>query len=529
MRLVSERQLVDLGASAANATKYADALNDAFVQHEINTPLRIAHFLAQVYHESAKLRRTNENLNYSAKGLRKVFGKYYKTTKAATAHAKKPRQIANRVYANRMGNGNEASGDGFRYHGRGLIQLTGKNNYRAFSEFVGRDCVANPELVKSELAVSSAVYFWTSNRLNRLADLDDVRAITQAINGGVNGLPDRISLLAKAKQLLAESTVPLEPSEIETFVPTHKVAASALNLRSKPIVKSNTRLMTLAEDTRVSLIEAASVDGWVKIELVSDRKLVEGFVAKRFLKALPRAASTLLSETPAGHDDDLPVAHLRENRADITRARDGGRAYPLGEPGQPSRRATTPSKRAEQLWRIVKHLNVEKRSHRRWWPKSGTTYCNIYAYDYCYLAGVYLPRVWWTAAALQRINNGEQVEPAYGSTVRELNANALHDWYTDYGANFGWQRETDLSTLQAAANNGEVCIIVAKREDTNRAGHIAAVIPETDRANAARSRSGLVLRPLQSQAGSQNRAASPGTNAWWLGARFEFFSFWRHA
>lgn len=528
MQLVSERQLIELGATAVNSAKYVDALNDLFNQHDINTPLRIAHFLAQVYHESAKLRLTEENLRYSAKALRQVFGKYYKTAKAAKAHEKKPRLIASRVYANRMGNGDEASGDGWRYRGRGLIQLTGKDNYRALSEFTGRDCVTNPNLVKIELAVACAAYYWTSNRLNRLADLDDVRAVTQAINGGLNGLPDRVALLTKAKQLFAKDARTLMAPEIEAFSATHKVAASALNLRSQPVVKPSTRLMTLAQGTQVCLRDSALVDGWVNIELVSDQKLVEGFVAARFLEPLASQILTTAPEPHVGGEDELPVAHLKENRSNITRARDGGRAYPLGEAGRPRRSAATPAKRADQLWRIVKYLNVEKTSHLRWRPRGQTTYCNIYAYDYCYLAGVYLPRVWWTDAALQRIRSGVQVAPEYGGTVRELNANALHDWYSDFGANFGWQRETDLSTLQAAANSGEVCIVVAKRQDSNRSGHIAAVIPETPNEKAARNSSGLVQRPLQSQAGRQNRQASPGSQAWWLATRYEFFSFWRH-
>ena len=124
--------LLELGVRSDRADKYLEALNQTLQMGGINTPLRITHFLAQVLHESAKLRWVEENLNYSEEALLRVFGKYF-TQAQARRYARKPRLIGSRVYANRMGNGNEASGDGYRYRGRGLIQLTGKNNYRAFS------------------------------------------------------------------------------------------------------------------------------------------------------------------------------------------------------------------------------------------------------------------------------------------------------------------------------------------------------------------------------------------------------------
>jgi len=150
-----------------------------------------------------------ENLNYSAKALRSVFDKYFKTKKQAEKYARQPEKIANRVYANRMGNGNEASGDGWKYRGRGLIQLTGKKNYRAFAKWVGDDEIMDdPDLVASVYAVQSAVYYWERNNLNRLADKDDIDAVTKKINGGFNGLAHRRDLLNKANGLLAMLELP---------------------------------------------------------------------------------------------------------------------------------------------------------------------------------------------------------------------------------------------------------------------------------------------------------------------------------
>ena len=144
-----------------------------------------------------------ENLNYSSDALARVFRKYFSTREEADAYARQPEKIANRVYANRMGNGSEASGDGWKYRGRGLIQLTGRTNYQAFAEWVGDERVLDePDLVSSEYAVHSAVFFWDTNKLNTLADKDDVVGLTKRINGGENGLAHRRELLNKANGLL---------------------------------------------------------------------------------------------------------------------------------------------------------------------------------------------------------------------------------------------------------------------------------------------------------------------------------------
>jgi putative chitinase len=162
----------------------------------INTGLRLAHFLAQAGHESGGFRVTQENLNYSVKGLRGIFKKYFPTDELATAYAKKPQKIANKVYANRMGNGDEASGDGYAFRGRGYIQLTGRDNYTAFGKSIGVDIPANPDLVGSQYALASAAWFWQKNKLNELADTgagdDIVTKITKRVNGGTIGLPDRL-------------------------------------------------------------------------------------------------------------------------------------------------------------------------------------------------------------------------------------------------------------------------------------------------------------------------------------------------
>jgi putative chitinase len=184
--------LLALGVSSADADKYLPFLNMTMVKRDINTPVRQAMFLSQLAHESGNFRFVVENLNYSADALRRVFGKYFPTEDLANQYARQPERIANRVYADRMGNGPEASGDGWKYRGRGLIQLTGKNNYASFSMQSDNNALVEPDLVaQPELAVDSAGWFWTTNRLNQLADTGDVKSVTRRINGGFNGLADR--------------------------------------------------------------------------------------------------------------------------------------------------------------------------------------------------------------------------------------------------------------------------------------------------------------------------------------------------
>ncbi|GAA4886165.1 LysM peptidoglycan-binding domain-containing protein [Ferrimonas pelagia] len=184
---------------------YCDALNQVLPRYAITTRLRQAHFLAQIGHESGGFCYTSENLNYSASALRGVFGKYFSTDGEAQRCARQPEQIANRVYADRMGNGDRDSGDGWRYRGRGLIQLTGCDNYRDFGRYEGIDLLASPQRVadEPELAVASACWFWNRHHLSGLADQDDLKAITHKINGGYQGLVQRADLLARAKRALA--------------------------------------------------------------------------------------------------------------------------------------------------------------------------------------------------------------------------------------------------------------------------------------------------------------------------------------
>jgi putative chitinase len=168
---------------------------DTAKKFNITNPLRLAHFLAQCGHESGGFKAVSENLNYSAKGLLGTFPKYFNATTAAQ-YERKPEMIASRVYGGRMGNGDESTKEGFKFRGRGYIQLTGKSNYTNFTKFIGEDCIANPDLVATKYPLASAAFFFDSNKLWSICDKGatdaDVTAVTKRVNGGTIGLADRI-------------------------------------------------------------------------------------------------------------------------------------------------------------------------------------------------------------------------------------------------------------------------------------------------------------------------------------------------
>lgn len=179
-------------AKVSNLEQFLEGINETFEHFEINTPARCAMFLAQTAHESGNFSTTQENLNYSSKGLTGIFKKYFPTQDSTISYERKPERIANRVYANRMGNGNEGSGDGYKYRGRGLIQLTGKDNYTNCGTALGLDLLTDPDQVaQNPVAVLSAGWFWDTRRLNTWADKEDIKTVTKKINGGTIGLADR--------------------------------------------------------------------------------------------------------------------------------------------------------------------------------------------------------------------------------------------------------------------------------------------------------------------------------------------------
>jgi putative chitinase len=192
MSLVKLQEKIGIAADGAFGP---GTLKAAAAHYKLNK-VRAAHFFAQCAHESGNWKATSENLNYGAKGLRGIFGKYFPTDALAKAYERQPAKIANKVYGNRMGNGPESSGDGWKFRGRGFLQLTGHDNYKALSQYINRpDVMENPDLVAGELAIESALWFFDRNKLWGICDqgINDaaILALTKRINGGTHGLEDR--------------------------------------------------------------------------------------------------------------------------------------------------------------------------------------------------------------------------------------------------------------------------------------------------------------------------------------------------
>lgn len=299
--------------------------------------------------------------------------------------------------------------------------------------------------------------------------------------------------------------------------PQFQVNTDALNLRSAPVVNTSNRIAVLPRGQVVDKI-AGGATGWWEVSTAFHGAALQGFVSSSFL-------------APAGNFQPPPAlngvveVYLGENNANAKRNSTGSRAYPIGEAGRPTRTVGAPgAQRSSELTTILDWLDVEQSARYR--PVPGSfTYCNIYATDYCYLGKAYLPRMFWTRDAVVDLQAGIPVTPIYGETIVELNANSLFAWLKEFGQRFGWRRTFDIDDLQNSANTGEVCVISAQRTNSNRSGHICAVVPETTVRKAARN-GARVVQPLQSQAGRTNHKYM--TSSWWTMDIFREFGFWVH-
>ena len=304
-----------------------------------------------------------------------------------------------------------------------------------------------------------------------------------------------------------------------------RVTSSQLNLRRFPTTKGNTPLAQLPEGHLVRVLGPAA-DSWVRIRTTLGGSDVIGYASSRFLSAVDNAR---LPAPPAAPPTSasVPAVHYRESDPEARRASTGKRAEPLGEPARPSRDAAAPpAARVQQLGAIVDWLDAPGSAR---YQRDQVTYCNVYAADFCYLAGIYLPRVWWTASALMRIAQGGVLTAVYDSTVRKMRADDLHAWLIEFGASFGWQRVFDATALQLAANGGGVGIVCADRDAEGKPGHICIVVPETDMRRATRDADDHVVLPLQSQAGAVNFRYSTGERAWWEDPIYRSYVFFVHA
>jgi len=302
-----------------------------------------------------------------------------------------------------------------------------------------------------------------------------------------------------------------------------QVTATGLNLRSQPVVKPSTRLATLNQGQLVRQVGDSTVPGWIEVEAQLGATLFRGFVSAQHLAA----AQAPSAPPPAPASVVPPAVHLIPPRG-VRTAKTAMASALAPVAGMPAVRKPSDSaaKKIAALHAAIAWLDSP--TGGRWAPGAGKTYCNIYAYDYANLAGVYLPRVWWMDKALMAIAKGETPSASYGETVREMNANSLFDWLAHWSDDYGWRRLTTPDEAQAAANVGEAVIICAKRKDLARSGHITAVAPEPGAPGglSAVREGGKVTKPLLSQAGETNFQYRAGN--FYRGDQFQAFGFWAH-
>lgn len=312
------------------------------------------------------------------------------------------------------------------------------------------------------------------------------------------------------------------------------VRSSPLRLRRTPEVdpaNENANVITRLPDGQlVRAVTGVEVSSLLEVETNLHGAYYRGFAAAKYLKKIKVAADVPTPE-PAKIPPESGIVAVYAPRPPktVTTRREIADAFSLNEPNEPGRQGTTPRELCAELAGIIAWLGVDNPAYRRYQPRSGLTFCNIYAHDFCHLAGAYLPRVWWTPGAIERLARGEVVAPRLDNTISEQRANDLFRWLRDFGLRFGWRQTGTLTKLQTEVNQGAVGLIVARRIEDGRPGHVVAVVPETEEHRAKRDSAGAVIAPLQSQAGSNNFCYGTGRLNWWQGEQFAESAFWLHA
>jgi hypothetical protein len=319
------------------------------------------------------------------------------------------------------------------------------------------------------------------------------------------------------------------PEPIKARGPHYEVETrvAPLNLRRTPEILPSNVITQLPDGHIVRAETNRKVAGFLEVETNLLGAHLRGFAHANFLKRIQDGDSVRTLPLPAAAGLIKEVYAPRRPGA-ITMRTASADAFSLNEPNQPGRCGRTADELRAELAAIIDWLAVDADTHIRYKPGGGKTFCNIYTHDYCHLAGVYIPRVWWSQAAIAQLAQGHDVVPRLGSSIDEQRANDLYRWLRDFGLHFGWRRIETASKLQLEANQGAIGLIVARRRVDGRSGHIVAVVPETEEHRARRNSAGEVTAPLQSQAGTVNFRYGTTRANWWLGQEFAESAFWIH-
>jgi hypothetical protein len=335
----------------------------------------------------------------------------------------------------------------------------------------------------------------------------------------------------------APGTAPLPPPTPVTATGSFfevEVLETPLNVRREALIPprngASNVIAKLPDGQVVRAVTGKKRNGFMEVETSLNGAFIRGFAFAKFLKPAPAAAEVAVEAPAAAPPTTGLTAVLMPLRAGIVTKRAApATAHSLNEAGQPGRKGETADARRAELAGIIDWLAVDKPSHKRYQPRGGITFCNIYVHDYCHLAGCYLPRVWWSPAAIEALAQGRTVLPLLGRTIDEQRANDLYRWLRDFGLRFGWRQTGTPTKLQTEANQGAIALIVARRVTDGVSGHVVVVAPETADHQARRNSAGEVVAPLQSQAGVTNFRYGTGKVDWWKDPKFAEFAFWLHA
>jgi hypothetical protein len=326
---------------------------------------------------------------------------------------------------------------------------------------------------------------------------------------------------------------PPTPVEADGPVLVVDTRETPLRLRSEPRFTNppgKNVIAHLPDGYPVRAVTGRAKHGFREIETNLAGANLRGFAATEFLKKAPSR-----TKIPVTLPDELPpttgivAVYMPRKAGTVTKRTANADAHSLNESSQPGRNGTTPIELIAELEKIIEWLAVDKATHKRYRPRSGLTFCNIYTHDYCYLAGAYLPRVWWTQRAIVDLTRGKTVKPLIGNTIFEMRANDLFRWLRDFGEKFGWRQTGTLGKLQQNANQGGLGLVVARRKIEGKSGHIVMIVPESAAKKARRTRAGEVVSPVQSQAGARNFRRGTSSREWWKDDKFAESAFWIHA
>lgn len=349
----------------------------------------------------------------------------------------------------------------------------------------------------------------------------------------------RLSKTVAVEDVVPAPLPPAPPGTAPVLPPSPVTATGALfrvdviftplNLREGPSESFKVKT-SLPDGHLVRAVTGKKQNGFLEVETSLNGALFRGFSSAKFLKPVEGAAEIPIeTPSPTPPATGITAVNLLTKTGGGAKRTQPANALSLKEPGQPSRTGETADERRASIAAILDFLAVDKPAHVRYQPHDGLTFCNIYAHDYCHLAGCYLPRVWWTPRAIRDLAQGQTVEPRLGGSVDEQRANDLFRWLQSFGMEFGWRQTGTLTKLQTEVNQGAIGLIVARRVIDGKSGHIVAVVPEIGELRARRNTAGEVIAPLQSQAGVTNFRFGTSKVDWWRDEKFAEFAFWLHA